>query len=354
MIDGLFTWGLSALVGVGTATLSYVVGVRQGRERARGDATLDTLAIRADLLAKLDAAERKSRAAVADAERWRSMSLAGAALAVPPASAERATASDAERLVSLARSLVLVDEAVVADGVGLSLSREGGGRAARLAALAAPAAGFSRALGEIGVSVAQVTFETFGAEHVVIRPLGSRDRPSYFVAATTSQAMSPLAVDAIAQAASRGEASSPPASARLLRGATEVRASGGSDFDGVYAELEREVRGTIAGVVLGVRDEVVFASVHDGPGDRARRAVHAELDLLRANVERLPRSSPLARIVVTASDGAVFSWAALAPSSDVSVTFYGSDDARVVERVAGRLRRLVGERALSAYERRAA
>lgn len=355
MIDGIFTFGLSTLVGLGAVAAGYVVGDRRGRERGLEDATTEALAEKSTLLTKLDVAERKARSALAEAAHWKSMSLAGASIAEAAAYEDRIGASEAERLVSLARTLVLVDDAVIAEFGGLSLSREAGGRGTTLAALAAPTARFTRALREIGVPVAQVGFESFAAEHVVVRPLGRRSAEAFFVAATTSQPMSPLAVDAIVQAASRADVASPaPTSTLVLRGATEVRVASGSDFEGVFTELGREVRGNVRGVLLGAGDDVVFASVCDGPADRIRRAVHAELDLLRVQVERLARSAPLARIVVTMEGGTTFSWSALAPSSDLSLTFYGECDGRVVDRVAGRLRRLVGERALSAHARRAA
>ena len=343
MID-LLTWAVPAASSVGVAAVAFVVGARRGRNEARDrDATE-----RQRLVAARDAAEGRARVALAECARLQGLSLAGATVNRPSVFTDRMSAADAESLVTLLRGIAFVDDAVITDARGLPLSRETDARSSLHAAVAAPVASAARRLALSAIPVAQIAFETFAAEHVCVTPLVGSAQGALLVVATTSLSANPLAVDAVALACSRpGEPGLAPAPVRSVFGATEVHGAPPPALSEAAEELKREVRGSVRGVALVYDAASVFSRVDDGPRADVRAALLAAIDPLQRRVADLLRTSGMARVHISLRDGSSVVWAALAPRSRLAVLFFGEIDRRAVDRITGRLRRVVGEHALA-------
>ena len=340
MIEVILGMGL---LGTTAASAAFVLGRQKGREASSAEHAIDATT----LGGQRDAAERRARELQAELGRYRGMSLAGSVLSAEPHFANRLAAVEAEEVVGLVRGLSMVDDVVVADRAGFALTRSGGEGGADLAPIAASSAAMMRRVALSTIPVVQLAYETFSAEHVCVRALPGRADGTLLLVKTSSQPVSPLVVDAAAHACARSATevvSGAPALA--MRGTTEVRHVDEPTFGEVFAQISRELRDDLKGLVLTLDGRPVFASVRNGPDERIRNLLALELAALQAKVTFHLRTMAMARVQATLRDHSSVTWAALAPRSRLAVLAFGPLDSRAAERLAGRLRRATGERSL--------
>lgn len=345
MIDTLIAVGVPMFLGACASTATYLLGKRVGAEDVRQRALIE----RSSVVAQRDAADKRARAAIAECQHWQSMSLAGTGLAKESVyrDANRPAPCDVEALAGLLRGFILMDQAVIADSDGLPLSREGDTPGAPLAPLAAPVSALVRTLAGAGLPVIQVAVESAAAEHVCARALGGRAADTWLLVATTSLPANPLAIDAVAHAAARSPSDVTPAGpVRALRGTTETRTSDSPNLAAAFSEVGRELTAEMRGILLAFDARVAFANVVDGPDERTRGAVVREVVVLKSQVERLLRTEQVTRVELRLRDGSAITWASLGPHSELSVLGVGHLDRRSVERISGRLRRLLSDSAM--------
>ena len=298
----------------------------------------------ATLRSQRDAAEKRAKDAVADGARVRSLTLAGSRLSGDVVIAGRALPGDAEELTKLVRGLALIDDVILADPSGLSLSRESVAESGVLGALAPLAARSVAALRRCGFSPAQLTLETFEADRIVLRPLSGRMDRSWLVVRTTSEPVSQLVVDAVAHAAAREAdlalAVAAPATQGLERSTDFVASTPVGAW--LKAPMERALGvDQRALVVLEERTNLVSGAV-DGPNVAVRAALADALALLAMEAGRTLRASTLARVEVLLDGGAVAAWSTFGPGARhalVSLSDRGVGSSAMLDRLLGTLRR---------------
>ena len=336
----------SLLVALGVVTLGGSASVGWIAGKKRGASAVGAIAEErlAGVAAQRDAADRRAREAQVESARWRAISLAGQSLSAAPVYLDRLSARDAEELARLLRGLVLIDDVVLAGSTGLSLTREDNRASADLAALAPYVLGASR---RMSLAVAEMSFETSGAEHVVARPLSGRAEGVLLLVRTTSQRANPLALDAVAHAAARTSdgLAAPSASAPASLGSTDRVAASDSHLAQAFPLLERELGKDVRGVVLAADGLPMFSAANDGPSPATRSAVTAELSALSQRATQTLRAMGIARMEVLLRGGDAITWSPLGPRSRLSVVTFGRADARSgprLDRLVGALRRVVG------------
>ncbi len=340
MILSYLESGLPLFSASAGAVIAWIVAQRRGEAALAGTTKL----LVTTRLAQ-ESAARRAQEAEDEVRRWRGMSLAGASLSPPrePIYAARPAPVDATELVRLTQGLALVDDVMIADAGGLPMVAELDGSATTLAAIAAPASSMIRALESADLPVVQIRFASFSAEHLAVRILPGRAEGLLLVVRTTSQPVNPLALDAVVHAASRvGEDGLPVLPPAELRGTTETLLLDSPRFSELHTDLGRELRNEVRGLVLTLDERPVFSAAVNGPAEGLRTLVVGELARLQRRVNQLLRSdSPMARVELMLRDGTQIAWAALAPHSRLALVTFGRTDERVVERLAGLLRRVV-------------
>jgi len=247
-----------------------------------------------------------------------------------------------EALIGMARGLMLIDDAVIADASGLARTREIEGASASLAAVAAPVERLRLALAKVGAGVAEVHFETFDASHVSARLLGGRAEGATLLTRSTSLRANPLALDAVAHVAAGGVGGDFSSPAATWRGTTERRRPISGGPAAFFDDLERELgRSELRALVFGAQGKVSYTAAEDGPAESVRTATFLALDAFAAQAARLLHGAAMSRVdVVLRADG-ILRWSALGRESLALVVLPddGSTSPALVERLSGRLRR---------------
>lgn len=337
----LLGFGAATVLCCGTAHVAWRAGLTRGAR----DAAADSARRLTTMGTQREAAERRALAAQAENARWKGTSLAGAGLSRSPVFLGRPSARDAEELARLVRGLSLVDDVVLADSSGFSLTRESDGASADLAALAPSLHAFIRRVALSAVPVVEVAIETATAVHVVARPLAGRGEGALLLIKTTSQRVNPLVVDAAAHAATRDleelpQGLLPPS----LTGSTDLDQLEGAPFAEVFATLERELGQHVTALSLTHDGRALFDAAKDGPDAKTRSVAASALAALADRVTRTLRATAIARIDVAIRGGYVLSWSPVAQRSRLALISFGRADARSparVDRLLGSLRRAI-------------
>lgn len=345
MIETILFMAGVATLGVGAGAAGWIAGKKRGTSVA----TLDIDERLAALATQRDAAERRARDAQNESSRWKALSLAGQTFAAAATYDERPSPLEAEELTRLLRGLHLVDDVVLSDATGLSLTREEARSSGDLAAIAPHVLKSSRRMALSALSVVQLSFETFGADHVCARPLVGRFDGALLLVRTTSQRANPLAIDAVVHASARTTAELGVVSAA----ATSLATSGSSDrfapqdshLATVFGALDREIDEDVRSITLAVDGAPVYSAAKNGPSEATRRAVSGELASLQARVAHTLRALGMARMEVALRGGDTLTWSSLGPRSRLSVITLGRSSARSgarLDRLLGVIRRGAG------------
>jgi len=312
------------------AALAGVLGWSFGRKRGARMARESAASRIATMSAERDAAERRARESNAESARWQGMSLAGDTLSNSPIFAARPAPRDAEELARMVRGLALVDDVVLADRSGYPLTQESCATSPDLAALAPPVTTLVRELGVAALHVTDIHIETAGAIHVRARSLTGRCEGAILVVQSTSQPVSGLVIDAVGHASARAftELTGRPGGRAPWVTSDRETAPGRLSPEAI-ATLDRELNGSLAGVLLLLDGQPVFSSA-------------ASLDALAARVGWTLRAAGVVRIEVALRDGQAVTWSSLPGRSRSAIITFGQANARSTSRLdvlVGRLRR---------------
>lgn len=334
---------VASILAMLAAALAGVLGWSFGRKRGARMARESAASRIATMSAERDAAERRARESNAESARWQGMSLAGDTLSNSPIFAARPAPRDAEELARMVRGLALVDDVVLADRSGYPLTRESCATSPDLAALAPPVTTLVRELGVAALHVTDIHIETAGAIHVRARSLTGRCEGAILVVQSTSQPVSGLVIDAVGHASARAftELTGRPGGRAPWVTSDRETAPGRLSPEAI-ATLDRELNGSLAGVLLLLDGQPVFSSAHDGPSSEIRAAAAASLDALAARVGWTLRAAGVVRIEVALRDGQAVTWSSLPGRSRSAIITFGQANARSTSRLdvlVGRLRR---------------
>ncbi len=339
MNDPTSLWPLVTLVSsAGTAALAFALGSR----RVRRAASRELEHIHDKNMADRASYDGRLRDLLSEAARLRALCLAPRELADRSIFRDRMAPAEHEELLSLLQGMAFVDDAVIADGSGLSLTRETNVESIRLAALTVPVQTLIRALAAAGAGVDEIHLETLDANHVTARALVGRAAGSYLLVRSTSRPVNPFAMDAVAQVAAGAgwePNGRPPAQWRN----TSDRVRDEAVESEVFRDLEVEfARAGLRGLVLGCKGRLVYSASVDGPNEGIRADVFEACEVFQTHVARTLRSIGTACVDVTLQGGGKLRWSAVSDDAEHGLLFFADDGATspaLVERVRGRLRR---------------